>query len=95
MHLHALKEGEPLATMPVKELHAPEADVRSYAVTISQICEDCHVYYRAAAPDAGRGALAYGHTPEAALAKLYDEVMPRLMSYTPRSTAAFISAENR
>lgn len=52
---------------------------RSYEVTLRQVCEDHHVFYRASANVGGRTAQAYGNSPEAALSKLYDEVIPELV----------------
>ena len=70
-----------LSVMPisVKEHSLSSAEARNFEVTICQIREGHHVYYRASAPNAGRGALAYGHSPEAALAKLYDEAIPSVI----------------
>lgn len=55
-------------------------DARAFDVTIRQIREENQmVYYRASAHVPGKPANAYGHTPEAALEKLYEEVIPRLL----------------
>ena len=75
--------------MPITIIENSNSDAleaRSFEVTISQIREDHHVYYRARVRSLGRGAQAYGHSPEAALTKLYDEVIPRLTGLKPSST---------
>lgn len=68
------------------------AEVRSFEVTIRQVREDHHVYYSACVPSLGKTAQAYGHSPEAALAKLYDEVIPRITGLNSTSTKPKIVA---
>ncbi len=71
-------------------------EVRSFEVTICQIREDHHVYYSASVQSLGRAAQAYGHSPEAALAKLYDEVIPRVAGIKGpggRATVSTISSD--
>ena len=79
--------------IPTTETYNNESiEVRSFEVTIRQVREDHHVYYSANAPSLGKTAQAYGHSPEAALAKLYDEVIPRITGLNSPSSKATIVA---
>ncbi len=70
-------------------------DVKSFEVTISQIREDHHTYYRASAEARGKAANAYGQSPEEALSRLYDEVLPRVLGLRYSSGPAFFPRSDR
>ena len=70
----------------IRERGSQPIDVRSFDVTVSQIREDHHIYYRASAEALGKTANAYGETPQAALTKLYEDVLPRTLGLERKSS---------
>lgn len=71
--------------LPHKEQRGSDAiDIHSFQVTITQIREGEHTYYRATAEPFGKTANAYGQSPDAALTKLYEDVIPRLLGLERR-----------